>query len=205
MKYSHRIGIDVAKNTLEVCILEKHQPVLQIQVANNQQGIQKMIRQAQKKGIALKKTLFCLESTGMYAYLLLDKISQLNYSVVVANPLTIKRSMGMQRGKNDQVDALRIAQYAYRLQDELKLWEQPRDIIQTLHRLQTQRESFVKIHQQITQPLKEGKIFFSKKHHKILTKNANPCISGLQQAIKAIDTQIKDLIDSDAQLNYINK
>ena len=50
----------------------------------------------------------------MYAYLLLDKISQLNYSVVVANPLTIKRSMGMQRGKNDQVDALRIAQYAYR-------------------------------------------------------------------------------------------
>jgi len=31
--------------------------------------------------------------------------------------------MGLQRGKNDQIDAHRIAPYAYRFQDLAQLWE----------------------------------------------------------------------------------
>jgi hypothetical protein len=37
---------------------------------------------------------------------------KLNYILVPG--LEIKRSMGIQRGKNDQIDAKKIAQYAYR-------------------------------------------------------------------------------------------
>ena len=51
------------------------------------------INLCEKKGIAL-----CLES-----------------------PLHIKRSMGLVRGKDDQIDAIRIAQYAYDHKDKLKL------------------------------------------------------------------------------------
>ena len=46
----------------------------------------------------------------------------------------------MQRGKTDKVDAQRIAQYAYRFRDQMRLWEPPREIIQKLAFLSATRQ-----------------------------------------------------------------
>jgi transposase len=40
--------------------------------------------------------------------------------------------MGVQRGKNDKIDAMRIALYAQRCQDEMNLYESPRPIVEKL-------------------------------------------------------------------------
>jgi hypothetical protein len=40
----------------------------------------------------------------------------------------------MIRGKNDKIDAQRIATYAYKNRDEVRLWVPKRDVIQKLDR-----------------------------------------------------------------------
>lgn len=40
--------------------------------------------------------------------------------------------MGNIRGKNDKIDAIRIAEYAYKGREELHLWEPKREVIQQL-------------------------------------------------------------------------
>ena len=53
-------------------------------------------------------------------------------AVWLESSLQIKQAGGMQRGKTDKVDAQRIAQYAYRFRDQMRLWQPPREIIQKL-------------------------------------------------------------------------
>ena len=50
-------------------------------------------------------------------------------SCLVEMPVNIIRSLGLQRGKNDRVDAHRIALYAYKNRDDVKLWKPQRDVI----------------------------------------------------------------------------
>jgi Transposase. len=55
----------------------------------------------------------------------------------------IIRSMGVQRGKNDKIDAIRIALYAQRCQDEMKLYEPPRPIVEKLRTLLQLRKRLI--------------------------------------------------------------
>ncbi|MFD2934606.1 hypothetical protein [Spirosoma flavum] len=50
----------------------------------------------------------------------------------VEHPIHIKESLGMIRGKNDKVDAQRIAFYAYKNREEVHLWTPKREVIQKL-------------------------------------------------------------------------
>ncbi|WP_232074011.1 IS110 family transposase [Spirosoma aureum] len=58
------------------------------------------------------EALFCMEHTGIYNAHLLDFLHKLHVPIWLENSLQIKQSGGMQRGKNDTVDAQRIAEYA---------------------------------------------------------------------------------------------
>ena len=51
------------------------------------------------------QALFCLEHTGIYNHNLLEWIVKKAYHLWLESPLAIKKSLGIQRGKNDQVDA----------------------------------------------------------------------------------------------------
>ena len=63
--------------------------------------------------------------------------------------IEIKQSSGVQRGKNDKVDAKRIAMYAYKNRDEVKLWKPKREVIQQLKHLTTLRSRLVNVSKQI--------------------------------------------------------
>jgi transposase len=55
--------------------------------------------------------------------------------------------MGDVRGKNDIVDAQRIARYAYKNRDEIKLYVPPRAIVDQLDNLLDVRDRLVKVRQ----------------------------------------------------------
>ena len=69
---------------------------------------------------------------GIYNAHLLQLLYELKLAVWLESSLQIKQAGGMQRGKTDKVDAQRIAQYAYRFRDQMRLWQPPREIIQKL-------------------------------------------------------------------------
>lgn len=68
-----------------------------------------------------------------------------NVIVWLEHPIHIKESLGMIRGKNDKVDAQRIALYTYKNRDEVHLWTPKREVIQKLDRLTATRSRLVKV------------------------------------------------------------
>lgn len=119
----HWIGIDVSKAKLDLALLDGSGSLVATEeIANSGKAIRDTIRRWQElHGLERGRTLACMEPTGHYSYLLLNELVGLGVPTWVAHPLDIKRSLGLVRGKNDQVDALRIAQYARRFCDKARL------------------------------------------------------------------------------------
>ncbi|REC59018.1 IS110 family transposase, partial [Chryseobacterium pennae] len=55
---------------------------------------------------------YCFENTGNYGLLLASLLEERQLLYYQVPALEIKLSQGIQRGKNDKVDAWRIARYA---------------------------------------------------------------------------------------------
>ena len=58
------------------------------------------------------------------------------------NPSQIKYSSGIQRGKNDRIDAKRIAVYAARFGDKVRYYERPTEEIERLKQLERERSLY---------------------------------------------------------------
>ena len=100
-----------------------------------------------------------MEYTGIYNDSLLDFLTRKNYDIWLENALVIKKSWGFQRGKSDQLDAQRIAQYAFRFQDKAQRWQPDRSVIRQLKALVSIGERLIKSRDSISKPLNEYKTF----------------------------------------------
>src|SRR5690606_4588085 len=107
------IGIDVSKETLDICILSNNQDSFVIK--NNKKEILKFFKSYLDDEI---ETHVCIENTGKYSWLLMELFPELNCCFYVVNPLHMKKSLGLVRGKNDKVDAIRIAQFIKKNHEE---------------------------------------------------------------------------------------
>lgn len=121
MKY---VGIDVSRDHLDFALVDNegtHE--VSTQVPNETKAIKALVRSWMKKnGLDSAESLFCLEPTGHYSHLLLEVLVDMKVAVWLAHPMDIKQGMGIARGKNDKVDALRIAQFARRYRDQARLF-----------------------------------------------------------------------------------
>lgn len=132
------IGIDISKNTLDICVLE-HQESKHYQILNQSLQIQKFF-----KKLHSVNSHICFENTGKYGWLLIDILSKLNLNFYQINALHLKRSMGLVRGKNDIVDALRIAQFIAKNYQELQVHKSKDGIIKKIQVLMSKRSLLVK-------------------------------------------------------------
>src|SRR5262249_48214298 len=147
--------------------------------------------------------LFCLEHTGMYNYSLLQFFSKQSASVWVENPVQIKKSLGLQRGKNDKVDAIRITQYAYRLRDQVKLWQPARKVIDRLKHLSALRERLIDTRKKLLTPVEELFSTGNDEMGRVLEKAMKKTMDGLDKDLKAIEVQMRDVIDRDDDLKKL--
>lgn len=133
----HFIGIDVSKETLDIALIKNNDKsnIYSSKVTNNKTGFKKMKQWLKLEKISLQEAVFCIEHTGMYSKPIGQFILSLQGNLWMEMSLKIIRSMGVQRGKNDRIDAIRIALYAQRCQDEMKLYEPPRPIVEKLRTL----------------------------------------------------------------------
>jgi transposase len=200
------IGIDVSKDTLDVAVMDAGNPgtVSHQQVSNDDTGIGRMLSWLQQlDGFSMENCLFCLEHTGMYNYALLQFFCRKGSNVWVENPVRIKKSLGLQRGKNDKVDAIRIAQYAYRCRDQVKLWQPAREVVDRLRHLAALRERLVETRKKLLTPVEELARTGNTAVAAMLEKSMKKTISGLQKDLDAIEAQMKDVIDRDDDLRKL--
>ncbi len=112
------IGIDISKNEIDVRL---HKAESDMRYSNKKTGFKKMKAWILKQVDSGTKLLFCFEHTGMYAIPLLIFLEEEDLNYVQVSGLHVKRSLGIQRGKNDRIDAKRLAEYAYIFQEKLQL------------------------------------------------------------------------------------
>lgn len=78
---------------------------------NTPEGIQSLLDWIAGYHLSLSKLLFCAEKYGKLCHRVI--CFQCLHGIFPGfGPLTIKKSIGLQRGKNDRIDAKRIANYA---------------------------------------------------------------------------------------------
>lgn len=199
------VGIDVSKETLDYCLVIGGQQVFHLQTENSIKGIRVLIKELLKNKIEdLNDVIFCLEHTGIYSNHLIAFLSKNNLKVWLESPMQIKKSLGVHRGKNDKIDAIRIAMYAYKNRDEVKLWEPQRKELQKLKELTNARKRILKAIKLLTATFNE-KSFYDSDIMKLTKQSTNTSIKALKKDLKNINKTIIETIKSDEQLNHLFK
>lgn len=204
MDFCYFVGIDIAKDTLDWAVCTQQGVTFNTHTDNTIAGIK--IALTQLKALPswnTKQAVFCMEHTGLYNAHLLELLYELKLPIWLESSLQIKQAGGMQRGKTDKVDAGRIAQYAYRFRDQMRLWEPPREVIQTLAFLSATRQRLNQAYNLLAVPVAEQETFVSRSLQKMLKSNVKKSLEALKEEQKAIDQQIHQIIQADARLKEV--
>ena len=197
--YRTYIGIDVAKLTLDFCLLTEDQQPEQDQILNTQKSIDNFLKKSNKSGCQMDNTLFVFENTGIYSSLLALVLSENNLDYAQVPALEIKRSLGITRGKSDKVDAKEIAHYAKRNADKIKLSVLPELSLQQLKLVFSEREKTVAAIK-IFERTKENEMFLSKEVFGSVKTINNQTVKHLKKQLALLDEKIKKLIREDENL-----
>jgi len=146
------IGIDISKQTLDICILEQGSPQ-HYQILNQLPQIKKFF-----KKLNHEISHVCFENTGKYGWKLINALSKTNINFYQVNALHLKRSMGLVRGKNDIVDALRITQFIAKNHTEIHVYQPKEKSIEKIQILIAKRKLLVKQRAQHKALKKENKL-----------------------------------------------
>lgn len=204
-KYVWFMGIDISKGKLDIAVLKGAEKCVQSTIENNVPAIKDFVKEMQKSlpKFSMTSCLVCMEHTGIYNNHLLRVSEQQQWDLCLESAMQIKQSGGLQRGKNDQVDALRIAQYAYKNRDCLKLWQPPRKVITQLKKLSGVRERLINAKKQLGRSLKEDASFQTRDVTKALTACCESSLMALKKDIEKTDKAIADVIKSDPELKRL--
>lgn len=197
MHYSHYIGVDISKNTLDAAIYAAEMRRSDTKhLTNDKAGLKELVTWAKAAGAKPKDMLICAEHTGVYGNDLQIFCEKKGIALCLESPLQIKRSMGLVRGKDDQIDAIRIAQYAYDHKDKLKLFHRPSGNIITLSNLLRERRLYVRQKAALTS--QQGELG---RHETAQSRNRRESLINKQETvIKAVEKQMLEIIKSDEAL-----
>lgn len=194
------VGIDISKNKIDAFVFEKN---AHKQFNNDPKGFDTLLawigRTCQIEEFT--RTLICFEHTGLYSLPLAVYLEGKQIPYSMCSPLQIKKSMGIARGKNDQVDARRIAEYAYRHRDILKATKLPSKAIFKLQPLLTLRDRLVRNRAGFEATVKEQARFLDADDFTALFETYSRLIGTLKIEIKRLEKEIKEIIKNDPEIS----
>lgn len=188
------IGIDVSNATLDICV--RQEQTQQSFVINNQvKDIRKFF-----KPYHHHQLLIGMENTGRYNWFLYEALAETKHKIFVVSPLHLKKSLGLARGKNDKIDAVRISFFIEKNQSELKEWKSPSTNIQKLKILLTERSARVKTKSQLNKQQYDYAKMSKLGIGRCLMKMNQQLIVQLEKQIEKIEKQIEEIINEDESL-----
>jgi len=194
MKQIVIVGVDVSKATLDLFIKPLNKAY---RVTNNKAGYKQWLEEITLV-LADSKVLVVMEHTGLYSNRFEQFLQTMLIDYCKVAALQIKRSLGVTRGKNDKIDAERIADYGWMRRDILSADQPPVLKLTELKQLLSLRAKLVKDRSGYITRLKEMKAtgccdrFQNRIHEKT--------IKFLSEQIDLIEDQMKMLIQSNAEI-----
>jgi transposase len=205
MQVKNFVGIDVSKNTLDISIVDLQGKQIHYEcISNNGKSIKTSLTTIMKlHQLCYSDVLFCMEYTGIYNVPMINWLQKQSAHICMESANQIIKSQGLVRGKNDKVDSLRIALYAFNNRHKIKVWQAPREVIKKISILLSQRNRFIKAKKQLSIAVNEQELFLDKTTIKSIKKhNATP-LKALDQAILSIEKDLMEIIQSDPKLMRI--
>lgn len=191
------VGVDVSKETLDICIRPTH---VTMRINNCPEGFRNLYKELKKYLNVDTSVMVVMEHTGSYSARF-EKFLQeksLDYCKIAA--LQIKKSMGIIRGKNDKIDAARIAEYGWLRKEELRADEPVNPNLIKLKDLLSLRRKIVRDRSGYLCRLKEMKAAKDYAKSDTIIQMQQRLIKALTAEQKLVDKKIMELINSDREL-----
>lgn len=198
------VGIDISKTYFDAAIVkaEDHSKIIHQQFSQTQEGFLKLSQWLYENNITVtEETLFCMEYTGLYNSGLVNYLVACNAQLWVEMPLRIKKAGGFERGSDDKTAAVKIAWYALRYHDQMKLWQPVDSSIEKIKNLIAQRDRIVNVITQLNVPVNELKEAGCVAEAKNIERLQRPALTALQKTKTSIETLILKTVQADERLN----
>ena len=192
------IGIDISSKTLDICV--KEESVNYFSIENNVQIIKRFFKRYSNENV-----IIAMENTGRYNWNLFEVLEKFNFRVYVISALHIKKSIGLVRGKNDKIDALRICNFIEKNYQENREWKPSSCSIKRIKILLTERALRIKIKKQLIVQQHDYKLMKGIGLDKELKSLNVKLIKCIKEQIKVIENDIEKVIHDDQSLSLQQK
>ena len=199
------VGIDVSKKSFDAAVLRSTDDLTAVHRCFEQSahGYKAFVKWLGSYEISIDSdVLICLEHTGIYISGIVNFLVSVKASIWVEMALKIKKRIGLQRGSDDKVASINIAMYAYRYQDEARLWKPLHSIAQQLKNLVAQRDRLIQAIIQLTVPLNELEETGDRSQSITLSKLQGKALKGLKDSLTAVEKAIDACIEKDEGIRH---
>ena len=195
------VGIDISKEKCNLCYRSGLDIVREEECSNEVKVLKKAFKSALKAlDAAMDEVLICAEYTGRYIYPLTIACQELDLFLWLDDPTRIKNSMGLTRGKNDAIDATRIAEYAFRYSDKAVRYAIQDATLVSMKNLLSDREFLLTDKKRYQAQLSDQKRYMAPGDFKHKNSRWKKVIKSINEQIAAIDAEIEALIAADPVL-----
>ena len=195
------VGIDISKEKCNLCYRSGLDIVREEECSNEVKVLKKAFKSALKElDAAMDEVLICAEYTGRYIYPLTIVCQELDLFLWLDDPTRIKNSMGLTRGKNDAIDATRIAEYAFRYSDKAVRYAIQDATLVSMKNLLSDREFLLTDKKRYQAQLSDQKRYMAPGDFKQKNSRWKKVIKSINEQIAAIDAEIEALIAADPVL-----
>lgn len=196
-KYQHVFGIDISKNSLDICRMLADNPkeMQHFTISNDQKSISTFL-----KGIRRDDALFCMEDTGVYCMPLCYQLEKhaVDYTIIPA--IHIHLSRGLKRGKTDKSDAKDISTFALTHLHELTLHQLPEEYLQELKLLLAERDKLIGAIK-LFESSQESLQFIKRKTGSATSKHNQKTTAQLRKQLASLEQIISDLTKRNDTMN----
>lgn len=204
MKYSGFVGIDISKDTLDASLCRNLSATASLPhcvFANTLKGFNSMIKWLKENKMNPAELLFCLEHTGVYGLNVSSWFEEKGFSYVLENPLHVRRSLGLVRGKNDKADSGHLARYAARHHEELKPYKMPSMLLLELKALLTHRDMLSRQKKELLQTEKRLDVLSKTMDVKMIKKQNHQHLNLLETQLLDMEEKLKELSEADQAIS----
>lgn len=203
MEFTHFIGIDVSKDSLQWALASSSAEIIAEQsTPNNALEVSQIVnRWMSKHKLQLTSCLFCLEPTGPYSYVVKQTLLSFEANLWEASSLSIHLSKGLIRGKSDPLDARQIAIYALRYQDQVRLLGPANANMDRLRHFLSLRHLLVDDRSKYRQRLGELARSWDQQVAERLSGSHQSIIASIETQIREVEKEIDQLLSQDTELH----
>jgi len=203
-KYTHYFGVDVSKKTVDITHAKENE-FTHRQFTNDEAGMKELMEWFKELDISYPETLFCMEATGLYCFTLTHFLAIHSIDTWIEHAAQIKKSTAMARGKNDKVDSQRIALYATKYPERLRLWKPVSNTLEKIKHLAALRDRLVETQKRLITPIQEFEDIGDAAMAKLLTKSIKSSLASIEKDLKNVEVKIIDVVNEDDNLKLLYK